>query len=116
MLREESIDAVQEDVQEREDAGSPGGAEPSRGGGKRGGVMLYLLGLSVMALGGALVFGPEYSWQVSKVADRVAGYGFTGAPLMIGGMLLFGMGMVARSRTSIELPPQSDESADFLLD
>jgi hypothetical protein len=57
---------------------------------------LFVLGFVLVATGAGFAFAPQYSWQATRVA-RVAGeLGIHSGALVVGGLVLFGMGLVAR--------------------
>ena len=89
------------------------GSRPGRGSA----AFLFLLGFSILAAGLALTFAPEYSWRVTKVARRLDALGFQNGIMVMGGVIVFGLGMVARSRASVPSHPPAENTADsdFIL-
>ena len=57
---------------------------------------LFLLGFGLVAMGVGFALAPHYSWQVMKVARYAAGIGVQSGALLSGGLVLIGLGVVAR--------------------
>ena len=72
-----------------------------------------------LAVGGlALAAAPQYSWQVVKISRLLAGMGIESGTLLVGGLLLFALGLVLRAvvfHGSQPGPEESDEQSDFSL-
>jgi hypothetical protein len=61
---------------------------------------LFLLGFGLVAAGAAFAFAPQYSWQVTKIARLVNGYGLQNGALVVGGLVVFGLALVARAASA----------------
>ena len=83
-------------------------------GGAAGGLLLFL-GFVATGAGAAFAASPHFSWQVQKIARQVHAYGVGNDVLIVGGLLLFGLGLVARAvagnaKLSRAPQPQNDNS------
>jgi len=58
---------------------------------------LLFLGFTLLATGVGFAAAPHYSWQVTKIARQAAEFGVQSGVLMVGGLVLLGLGLVARS-------------------
>lgn len=58
---------------------------------------LFLLGFALVATGVGFALAPHYSWQVTKIAHRASELGVQNGVLLVGGLVLFGLSIVARS-------------------
>jgi hypothetical protein len=72
---------------------------------------LFLLGFALVAAGVGFAFAPHYSWQVTKIARVAAGFGLQSGALLASGLVLFGLGIVARSASTAH--PQADHRAEY---
>lgn len=73
--------------------------------------LLLLLGFLLIAAGAAFVAAPHISPRVEKIADLVAQAGFEDGVLLLGGVTLFGLGLIGRLVASFaahEPEPQAD--------
>jgi hypothetical protein len=80
-------------------------------GSRKGGRFLFLLGFTLVAVGVGFAFAPRYSWQVTKVARMAAELGVQSGALLVGGLVLLGLGIVARSASTAH--PQTDHRAEY---
>ena len=62
----------------------------------KGAGFLFLVGFALVATGLAFAFAPQYSWQVTKIAQKAGALGVQSGLLMVGGFFFFGLGIVAR--------------------
>jgi hypothetical protein len=70
----------------------------SAGSGRTGAGFLFFLGFCLVAAGVGFAAAPHYSWTVTKIARQVAALGLQNGVLVVGGLTLFGLGIVARGR------------------
>lgn len=72
-----------------------------------------------MAGGGiALAAAPHYSWKVMQVAQQLEGMGFHSGVFVVGGLILFAMGLVHRAVGNVSTAPPApvdDQAQDFAL-
>ena len=80
-------------------------------GSHKGERFLFLLGLALVAVGAGFALAPHYSWQVTKVAHAASAMGLHGGSLLVGGLVLIGLGIVARSVSSAQ--PAADNRAEY---
>jgi hypothetical protein len=80
-------------------------------GSHRGERFLFLLGFALVAGSIGLALAPHYSWQVTKIARVAAEMGLQNGALLVGGLVLFGLGIVARVAGSAA--PVSDHRAEY---
>src|SRR5688572_3340312 len=71
---------------------------------------LFLLGFALLAAGLGFAFAPHYSWQVVQVARQAGELGLSNGTLVVGGLVCFGLGLVARTAGAI--PPPQDTRAE----
>jgi len=72
---------------------------------------LFLLAFALLAAGAGFAFAPQYSWQVTKVARQAAALGLSNGALFVGGLVCFGLALVARAAgRAPELPDTRAES------
>jgi hypothetical protein len=71
---------------------------------------LFVLGFGLLAAGLGFAFAPHYSWQVVQVAQQAAGLGLSNGALVVGGLVCFGLGLVARAAGA--MPPPQDTRAE----
>jgi hypothetical protein len=72
---------------------------------------LFLLGFALVALGAGFAFAPHYSWTVTKVAREAAALGLHNGAFVVGGLVLVGLGIVARAASSAH--PATDHRAEY---
>lgn len=72
---------------------------------------LFLLGFVLVVGSIGLALAPHYSWQVTKVARVANGMGLQNGALLVGGLVLFGLGIVARVAGSSS--PGNDNRAEY---
>jgi hypothetical protein len=77
----------------------------------RGERFLFLLGFALVVGSIGLAFAPHYSWQVTKIARLANGMGLQNGALLVGGLVLFGLGIVARVAGSSV--PVTDHRAEY---
>ena len=63
----------------------------------KGATFLFLLGLALVGAGAAFAYAPKYSWQVAKIAEQASAYGVQNGALVVGGLVVLGLAIVARS-------------------
>jgi len=80
-------------------------------GSHKGERFLFLLGFALVAVGAGFALAPHYSWQVTKVSHTAAGMGLHSGALLVGGLVLIGLGIVARSASSAH--PPADQRAEY---
>jgi len=80
-------------------------------GSHRGERFLFLLGFALVVGSIGLALAPHYSWQVTKVAHLANGMGLQNGALLVGGLVLFGLGIVARVAGSAV--PVTDHRAEY---
>ena len=115
MVREESIDPSEgEEVYEEGEEFLPQQEEVGSPPGRSAGAFLMTLGFGILAAGIGLSLAPEYSWKVTKLARQLEALGFQPGPITMGGLILFGLGIVARTRTTAS-PVSAGQDSDFLM-
>lgn len=62
----------------------------------KGSAFLFLLGFALIAVGAGFAFAPQYSWQVTRIARQAAAMGLENGALFVGGLVVIGLGIVAR--------------------
>jgi len=67
---------------------------------QKGAGFLFLLGFGLIALGVGFAFAPQYSWQVTKIAQKASALGLQNGALVVGGLVTFALGIVARVASS----------------
>lgn len=72
---------------------------------------LFLFGLALVGAGAGFAFAPHYSWQVTKLARKAQELGLESGALVVGGLVLFGLAVLAKRLGSASAP--RDNSADF---
>lgn len=72
---------------------------------------LFLLGLALVLAGVGFALAPHYSWQVTKAARFAAGMGLHSGAMLVGGLVLVGLGVVARVARAGA--PASDNRAEY---
>jgi len=80
--------------------------------------LLFFLGFALVAAGVGFATAPLYSWQVMKVAQKAGAYGVENGELVVGGLVLFGLGFVARAAGGARPASSSGSSSwseDFQL-
>ena len=75
--------------------------------------LLIALGFVLLATGVGFATAPHYSWQVTKVARQAAAYGVQNGVLILGGLVFFGLGLVARASAA---PRKSEEPQEHPLE
>ncbi len=80
-------------------------------GSHRGERFLFLLGFALVVGSIGLAFAPHYSWQVTKIARVASEMGLQNGALLVGGLVLFGLGIVARVAGSAA--PVADHRAEY---
>lgn len=70
------------------------------GTGRTGAGFLFFLGFCLVAAGVGFAAAPHYSWTVTKIARQAATLGVQNGVLVVGGLILLGLGIVARNRGS----------------
>lgn len=80
-------------------------------GSHRGERFLFLLGFALVVGSIGLALAPHYSWQVTKVARLANGMGLQNGALLVGGLVLFGLGIVARVAGAAA--PVTDQRAEY---
>lgn len=68
------------------------------GTGRTGAGFLFFLGFCLIAAGVGFAAAPHYSWTVTKIARQATALGVQNGVLVVGGLILFGLAIVARSR------------------
>ncbi|HEX6883640.1 MAG TPA: hypothetical protein VF530_09685 [Planctomycetota bacterium] len=72
---------------------------------------LFLLAFALLAAGAGFAYAPHYSWQVTQVARQAAALGLSNGALFVGGLVCFGLALVARAAgRGPELPDTRAES------
>jgi len=66
--------------------------------------VLFFAGSALMAAGAGFAFAPHYSWQVVKIARQAQALGLENGTLFVGGLVLFGLGLVARAAAAAARP------------
>lgn len=77
----------------------------------KGATFLFLLGLLLVGAGAALAYAPKYSWQVAKIAEQASAYGVQNGALVVGGLVVLGLAIVARSASGSG--PSSDTKEEL---
>jgi hypothetical protein len=72
---------------------------------------LFLLGFALVALGAGFALAPHYSWTVHKLAQAAGGMGLHSGAFVVGGLVLVGLGIVARAASSAH--PATDHRAEY---
>jgi hypothetical protein len=62
----------------------------------KGATLLFLLGLALVGLGAAFAYAPKFSWQLAKIAEQASALGLQNGALVVGGLVVLGLGIVAR--------------------
>jgi hypothetical protein len=62
----------------------------------KGATFLFLLGLALVGLGAAFAYAPKFSWQLAKIAEQASALGLQNGALVVGGLVVLGLGVVAR--------------------
>lgn len=62
----------------------------------KGAGFLFLLGFALVATGVGFAFAPHFSWQVARVARQASQLGLENGALLVGGLVVLGLGVVAR--------------------
>lgn len=73
--------------------------------------VLFFAGTALMAAGAGFAFAPHYSWQVVKIARQASALGLENGTLFVGGLVLFGLGLVTRAVAGAAKP--RDNSSEF---
>jgi len=73
--------------------------------------VLFFAGTTLMASGASFAFAPHFSWQVVKIAREAQALGLENGMLFVGGLVLFGLGLVARAAATSSAP--RDHSAEL---
>ena len=80
---------------------------------------LFSAGGVIAVFGLALATAPEYSWRLTKIAHALATAGVESGILIVGGLVLLGIGLLARQRVQpvafIAAPKSSEADGDFRL-
>lgn len=80
---------------------------------------LFVAGGVIAVFGLALAAAPEYSWRLTKIAQALATAGVESGILIVGGLVLFGVGLLARQRTPVAIAMahrgHEGEHSDFRL-
>lgn len=80
-------------------------------GSNRGERFLFLLGFALVVGSVGLAFAPYYSWQVTKIARFASEMGLQNGALLVGGLVLCGLGIVARMAGSAA--PVADHRPEY---
>jgi hypothetical protein len=80
-------------------------------GSHKGERFLFLLGFALVVTSVGLALAPHYSWQVTKVARLASGMGLHSGALLVGGLVLLGLGIVARVAGASS--PAADHRAEY---
>lgn len=80
-------------------------------GSHKGERFLFLMGFALVAVSAGFAFAPYYSWQVTKVARFASGMGLQTGALLVGGLVMLGLGIVARVAGAAA--PVSDDHAEY---
>ena len=75
------------------------GEPASEGRGKLESRVLFAVGGFVSLFGVALATAPEYSWGMTNFAQALAAAGVESGTLLVGGLVLMGIGLLARQRS-----------------
>ena len=70
--------------------------EASHKGGGGESAFFFFFGFLLTAFGTALSFAPEFSWRLTRIGQELASMGVQNGVLVVGGLILFGMGLLAR--------------------
>ncbi len=91
-------------------------AHGQRSGGGTAAFLIFL-GFLLTGFGLALTVGPQYSWKVSQFAASLAKLGIQGGAFIVGGLSLFGVGLVGRSLSKPAAPEEhvEDGPSEFQL-
>jgi hypothetical protein len=73
--------------------------------------LVFLLGLVLVGTGVGFATAPQYSWHVMKVAKQAANLGIQNGVLVVGGLVLFGLAIVARRIGSSQPVVEPEDSA-----
>lgn len=73
--------------------------------------ILSLLGLALVGAGAGFAFAPHYSWQVVKIARQAHALGLENGTLVVGGLLMLGLALLAKSLAAASAAP--DHSAEI---
>jgi hypothetical protein len=65
---------------------------------------LFLLGFALVGAGAGFAFAPHYSWQVVKIARQAQALGLDNGTLVVGGLVVFGLAVLAKSLGSASAP------------
>jgi hypothetical protein len=80
---------------------------------------LFVTGGVIAVFGLALAAAPEYSWHLTKIAQALATAGVESGTLIVGGLVLLGVGLLARQRTSVAIAMahqgHEEDRSDFRL-
>jgi hypothetical protein len=88
--------------------------------GSSGALLLFLVGFLLAGGGTTLVFADRLSWELGEVGARLTEMGLQSGLLLLGGLVFFGMAIVARSNRSLAAArpapePESSVESDFML-
>jgi hypothetical protein len=75
---------------------------------------LFLLGFALLAAGIGFALAPQYSWQVTKIARQASAFGLSNGALVVGGLVCFGLGLVARAAGQTPPPPDTRAESEAL--
>jgi hypothetical protein len=78
----------------------------------KGATFLFLLGLALVGLGAAFAYAPKFSWQLAKIAQQASALGVQNGALVVGGLVVLGLGVVAR--VASPAAPSTDSTRDEL--
>jgi len=62
----------------------------------KGAGFLFLAGLALVATGAGFALAPHFSWQVTRIARKASEFGVQNGVLLVGGLVFFGLSIVAR--------------------
>jgi hypothetical protein len=80
----------------------------------KGAGFLFLLGFALVAAGAGFALAPHFSWQVELIARKASAFGIQNGALVVGGLVLFGLGIVARVAGSAAPAPASSATDEGL--
>jgi hypothetical protein len=90
---------------------------PAAGGGIDSFLLLFT-GFCMVGGGVALAAAPQFSWKLVQIGQQLEGLGFNNGVFVVGGFILFGLGLIHRSVLGVStapLPPDAARSDDFAL-
>jgi hypothetical protein len=76
----------------------------------KGGALLTLFGLALVAAGAGLALGPRISWRVGRIAGELSELGLEAGAVAVGGLVLLGLASLRRAVESTRGESNPDDS------